>query len=394
MNGNRDFFGNPLNDGAPDFGVYEQIGSGAVNDTSAENKLNRHEKALNLFAWTKRKFPDMVAIPAEGGSVSVAMNMSLQGSMPSSTRLDTMNNYFPKSSLTWTGTDWNVQPKTGDLTKKNNNSLTFKLSPVKKDASLPVLLATLQDGDQKDEWGIPVYISHKVEMGNLSKANADGDMAKWKNIPSLEVNSSEQVFQMREKWQSPQDGSCSMKAAISGDNLLLAIDVTDKDISYNAAVPSQNDAVEIFFDARSAPAPVARPGAATVPGGAAGGPTAGGGRGGAGGVTIGQIILVAQEKDGPVEKAYWLQRRNSVPAPAEIKTFYHRTATGYTMELSIPFTLAGFRTTPVKGESIALEVVLDNRSGSGDTGNLIRMSGSGYPNSGTNSKAFSRFLIK
>ena len=36
MNGNRDFFGNPVNDGSPDLGAYEQIGSGVFADPTAE----------------------------------------------------------------------------------------------------------------------------------------------------------------------------------------------------------------------------------------------------------------------------------------------------------------------------------------------------------------------
>jgi hypothetical protein len=391
MNGNRDFFGNPLNDGAPDFGAFEQIGSGAVNDTAVENKLNRYEKAVSLFAWTKRKFPEMVAIPAEGGNVIAALNMSLQGSMASATRLDTVGKSPLKAALMWTGSDWNIQPKVGEFSKTNNNSLTFRFTPVKKDPSLPELLATLQEGGQKDEWNIPVYLSHKVEMGNLPNANADGDMAKWKNIPALEVNSAGQVFQLHDKWQGPQDGSCSLKAAISGDKLLLAIEVTDKDISYDATTPSQNDAIEIYFDTRSSAALAGRTGP-SVPGGATAVPAAPGGRTGM--APIGQIILTAQEKDGAVEKAFWLQRRNTVPLPAEIQTFYRRTSNGYVIEVSVPFTLMGLKTIPVKGESIALEVVLNNRIGSGESAYLIRMSGAGYSNSLTNSRAFSRFVIK
>jgi hypothetical protein len=391
-NGGRDFFGNPLNDGSPDFGAFEQIGSGAVPDTMAENKLNRYEKAVSLFAWTKRKFPDMVAIPAEGGNVSTVMNVLLQGSMASATRLDTVGKSPLKSGLRWTSADWNIQPKAGDFTKANNNNLSFKIMPNKKDPSLPLLFATLQVGDQKDEWSIPVYLSQKVEMGNLQGANPDGDMAKWKNLQPLSVNSSNQVFQLRDKWQGPQDGSCSMKAAISGDNLLLFVEVTDKDFSNDALVPSQNDGVEICFDTRANVVPGVRTGGAPAPGGGTNPPAAPGGR--ASSPTPGQIILLAQEKDGTVEKAYWLQRRNNIPLPAEVKTFFRRTTSGYIMELSVPFTLIGMKTIPVKGESISLEVVLNNRVGKGESAYIIRMCGAGYPNYLSNSRAYSRFVIK
>jgi hypothetical protein len=381
MNGNRDFFGNPLNDGIPDFGAFEQIGSGAVSDTAAENKLNRYEKAAGLFAWTKRKFPDMVAIPSEGGNVTVAFNMFLQGSMASATRLDTLNRSFPVSVLAWSSKDWNIQPKVGEFTKKNTG-LTFKLTPNKKEPSIPVLIASMKDGDQKDEWNIPVYVSRKVEMGNLADAEFTGDLERWKNIPALEVNNISQVFQLREKWSGPQDGSCSLKAAKSGDNLLLAVDVTDAEISNDASIPTRNDAVEICFDSRLTVA--ASPGT--------GAPATQAGRPGM--ASIGQIILLAQKNDGPVEKAFWLQRRNTVPLPAEIKTFCHRTQKGYTLEISVPFRLLGFNTTPVKGDNIALEVVLDNLTGTGTSAYMIRMNGAGNATFLTNSKAFSRFVVK
>lgn len=370
--GIRDFFGNPLNDGAPDFGAFEQMGSGATADTTIINKLNRYEKAVSLFAWTKRKFPDMVAIPSEGGNVSVSLNMSLQGSLATATRLDTVNNYFPESLISWTGADWKTDPKSGAFTKKNNNTVTFKITPVKKDASLPILQATMKDGVQKEDWNIPVYISHKIDLGNLPGATADGNMSKWKAIPSLMVNTSAQVFQMREKWQGIQDGSCSMKAALSGDNLLLAIEVIDKEILFDAQLPVQNDAVEIYFDPRL---PVV-PGARNI------------------GPSIGQIVLVPQEKDGALEKAFWLQRRNSVQLPAEAKTFYRHTPEGYTMEVMVPLSLLGIKSAPLKGESINLEVVLNNRIGSGKDAYIIRMGGAGNSNLASNSKAFSRFTVK
>lgn len=380
MKGNRDFFGNPLNDGATDYGAFELLGSGAVRDTLIENKADRYEKAINLFTWTKRKFPNMVAIPAEGGNVVAELNVSQQGSMSSAAKLDNANEYFPESVLRWTGPDWKIQPETAGFTK-NNNALTFKITPVKKNPSLPVLHATLKDGDLKEEWDIPVYLSQKVEMGNLPGENIDGDLTGWGNIQSLKVNSSGQVFQSRDRWQSPQDGSCNMKAAISGDKLLLAIEVTDKEISYDAAIPSENDAVEVCFVTRAA-----------IPGGRSGAPAAQGNRPAM--TMIGQMTLMPQGKDGAVEKAYWLQRRNKVPLPEAIKTFYHHTPEGYTMEVSVPFTLFGLMTAPAKGESVALEVVLDNRTGSGESAYQIRMSGAGNTDFLTNSKAFSRFVIK
>jgi hypothetical protein len=63
------------------------------------------------------------------------------------------------------------------------------------------------------------------------------------------------------------------------------------------------------------------------------------------------------------------------------------------MEVSIPFTLLGLDAVPARGEEIALEVVLDNFKGSGDSAYQIRMSGSGHAPFGVNTNAYNRFVV-
>jgi len=63
------------------------------------------------------------------------------------------------------------------------------------------------------------------------------------------------------------------------------------------------------------------------------------------------------------------------------------------MELSIPFALMGLQAAPAPGENIALEIVLDNLKGSGDSTYKIRMSGSGHSPFEINSNTYNRFVV-
>jgi hypothetical protein len=366
---NADFYGNPVNDGALDIGVFEQPGSGAVNDPGEQERLNRREAALSRLGWTKKTlFPESVQLPEEGGDITIA---AIERNIISSSRyVDDSAEGASKATLTWVAKDWSIQPETVDMKTLSNGKLTFKFSPVGQASSPPALVARTEEDGQKDEWNIPVYLSHRIKMGSLPNARIDGDVVEWKNVPALAVNSAGQVFQLRDKWKGPEDGSCSLKAAVSGTNLVLAIEATDSDYSDTGAFAWLNDGVQVYFDAR-------RPEE----------------RGRMAGSGTGRLLLTAQDKDGPLERALWAQQRDTQPLPPEAKTAYRRSRRGYVIELSIPFALMGLPAAPATGENIALEIVLDNLKGSGDSTYKIRMSGSGHSPFEINSNTYNRFVV-
>jgi hypothetical protein len=53
----HDFYGNPVQDGSVDIGVYEQIGSGVFGDPAKQEELNRAEKERLDEIWEEVKFP-------------------------------------------------------------------------------------------------------------------------------------------------------------------------------------------------------------------------------------------------------------------------------------------------------------------------------------------------
>ncbi|MCR4860054.1 MAG: right-handed parallel beta-helix repeat-containing protein [Bacteroidales bacterium] len=60
-NGGRDFFGQPVNDGHPDYGAFEFLGSGAFTDGKAEAEQDELARKASELAWAKWMFPTSVA---------------------------------------------------------------------------------------------------------------------------------------------------------------------------------------------------------------------------------------------------------------------------------------------------------------------------------------------
>ena len=58
FNGGRDFFGNPVEDGHPDFGAFEAVGSGAFSDSAFETEQDRKAAALSTITWARWNFPE------------------------------------------------------------------------------------------------------------------------------------------------------------------------------------------------------------------------------------------------------------------------------------------------------------------------------------------------
>lgn len=60
FNGGRDFFGNVVNDGHPDFGAFEFLGSGMFSDKAEEEAKDQDASDASSVAWTKWMFPDVI----------------------------------------------------------------------------------------------------------------------------------------------------------------------------------------------------------------------------------------------------------------------------------------------------------------------------------------------
>jgi hypothetical protein len=142
MNGTRDFYGNPVNDGATDYGAYEQIGSGAFSDTLIEKELNRVESAKSCLAWAKKTFPLKIEWSPENNKIIVSLAEPLEKSVTGTLILDVQN--------------LNIRPATIDLNKPERNDFTFTVK-TGKNLVLPSLLhVKLADEEFREEWDIPV----------------------------------------------------------------------------------------------------------------------------------------------------------------------------------------------------------------------------------------------
>ena len=141
MNGSRDYFGNPVEDGKPDLGAYEKIGSGIFADLAAEQESTRIYTSKSRLALAKSRFPATIRIPEDGKIVI--------------TLIDPLENSI-SGSITWNDTKIGVQPKSILLNKpQQRNSFTFTTKASKETLLNTTIRVVLQEGEFKEEWDIP-----------------------------------------------------------------------------------------------------------------------------------------------------------------------------------------------------------------------------------------------
>jgi len=137
MNGFRDFFGNPVEDGKPDFGAYEQIGSGVFADEAAIQEMTRIAMAKSRLAYTKRDFPAALKIP-DDGKIVITLRTPLENSTT--------------GTITWNG----AKPASILLNKlQQRNGFTITVKADKIALLNTPLQVMLQDSGLKEEWNIP-----------------------------------------------------------------------------------------------------------------------------------------------------------------------------------------------------------------------------------------------
>lgn len=143
MNSTRDFFGNSINDGAIDYGAYEQIGSGVFANPSVENELNRIETAKSKLAWAKRIFPKILRMPDNNGLINVLLREPLE--IPIT------------GSITWNNQSLNVKPESISLNKlQQGKNFAFTVKADKNALAGASVHVVLQNQEFKEEWDILV----------------------------------------------------------------------------------------------------------------------------------------------------------------------------------------------------------------------------------------------
>ena len=183
----------------------------------------------------------------------------------------------------------------------------------------------------------------EIAVAWLANVPMDGSLDAWKGVAPLVVSGKSSVFQGQEFWKGDADASYSIRSATDGSQLFIAIEVADDDIAGGGTDPvvCMNDAVEVLWDAR----PVKQ-------------------RNGQRGPGTGQIILVAPTQG---DQLFAKVDAEKEPIKSALKTAFRRTATGYIVELALPFTAMGYAGKASRGDTIGLQVQMDDRDETGGT---------------------------
>lgn len=143
MNSTRDFYGNSINDGAIDYGAYEQIGSGVFSNPSVEKELNRIERAKSDLAWAKRVFPKTLRISDKNGAINVLLREPLD--------------ILITGSVTLNNASLNAKAAVISLNKpQQRNNFVFNVKADKNALSDAFVRVVLQHQEFKEEWDIPI----------------------------------------------------------------------------------------------------------------------------------------------------------------------------------------------------------------------------------------------
>lgn len=143
----HDFYGNPLNDGSLDIGVYEQIGSGVFGDPKIQAELNQNEKARLDLLWARSQFPQRIVVPEEGGTVVVSLREPLSKTI--------------SGTINFSGQGTRVRPPSINIDNSARNDFTFEVRRVNNIKQLPKVIVLLKNSGLEEEFEIPVYSSER-----------------------------------------------------------------------------------------------------------------------------------------------------------------------------------------------------------------------------------------
>jgi len=142
-NGNRDFFGNQVNDGHIDVGAFEQIGSGVFAESAVVQELNRKESARSRLAWAKTTFPKTLKTPSADGKITVMLKEPLENSLT--------------GTLSWNNQALSAKPALIPMNKlPGRNSFEFTVKADHSSVIGSTVHVMLQEQEFKEEWDIPV----------------------------------------------------------------------------------------------------------------------------------------------------------------------------------------------------------------------------------------------
>ena len=139
--GNRDFWGNPLSDGHPDVGAYEQIGSGVFADAAKQGAVERSYAKESEMALAKWIFPTQILLGATDTELLIKLVEPLGEQV--------------RGSLSWTDAGGKVSVLALDKAKKRDEFRVKLLAGQTASFARPVQVS-LRYEDLLESWTIPI----------------------------------------------------------------------------------------------------------------------------------------------------------------------------------------------------------------------------------------------
>ncbi|MDD4481421.1 MAG: hypothetical protein PHZ15_08200, partial [Bacteroidales bacterium] len=140
FNGGRDFYGNVVKDGHPDFGAFEFLGSGAFSNETEEAARDKDAADASSVAWAKWMFPGELFVN-DTKVVSIKLREALEDGI---TGFVTFEN--PKST----------KPIQVDLSKlKDRSIIDLKVNTDKETLMGCRLRVSIRKGKYAEEWELP-----------------------------------------------------------------------------------------------------------------------------------------------------------------------------------------------------------------------------------------------
>lgn len=140
-NGGKDFWGNPVDDGQPDFGAYEQPGSGAFPDTAQLADADAQYAKESSIAWARWSFPLQIQLTENPNEILIRPLKPLDQRI--------------KGLISWTD-DRGTTTSIALEKQKQRDVFTLKVKADKTALLASSVHVRLTCDDLMEEWRIPI----------------------------------------------------------------------------------------------------------------------------------------------------------------------------------------------------------------------------------------------
>jgi hypothetical protein len=137
--GGKDFFGNTVNDGHPDIGAFEFLGSEVFKGDAVQKTIDEDAADASSIAWTKWMFPKEIYIGEKPSEISIKLREAIDDDVMCLVTVMNLN------------TKENIKVKLSN----DRNIITLKSKKDKEDLLNSRLHVSIRKGRCAEEWDIP-----------------------------------------------------------------------------------------------------------------------------------------------------------------------------------------------------------------------------------------------